>query len=90
MAILKSALEESLLSKSEQSAMRALSKVDMFCSGLKILQTLEATAPNDLGYANRGSKVKEFRQYLLQSIDNTLAQHKLPVLSTTNETKESR
>jgi len=87
MAILKSVLEESLLSKSEQAAMRVLARVSMLNEGLIVLQKLSPSGNGSNPSAGVVTKISEFKKYLDQAIDNSLLQHRLPVNVSTIETK---
>lgn len=84
MAILKTALEESLLSKSEQAALRVLARVQQLTEGLNVIQKLndERLKQACVAYPAIQPKAKEFEQFLISAINNSLQQHRLPALQT--------
>lgn len=86
MAILKTALEESILSKSEQAALRVITRVSYLSEGLKVLR-MTSEMLSDCGLATKEVQTKslEYQKYLAQQIGLSLLQHRLPA-SPTNET----
>jgi hypothetical protein len=90
MAILKSELQESLLTKSEQAAMRTLARVQQLNEGLLILQKMltsnqETNGLNPTALAT--VKIYEFKDYLKKAIESTLLAHRLPANVPSQETK---
>lgn len=88
MAILKTVIEESLLSKSEQAALRVIVRVQQLNEGLIVIQKLEDRLREPYNEANSLvlTRIKEFENYLNSAINDSITQHRLPARAT-KETK---